>query len=53
VRRALGHASRPIGAEELREKFIACARTALDDAGTARWWEAATAPLDTQVRWPA
>jgi 2-methylcitrate dehydratase PrpD len=52
VRRALGHASRPIGEEELREKFIACTRTALDDAGAARWWEAATAPLDAQVRWP-
>jgi 2-methylcitrate dehydratase PrpD len=52
VRRALGHASRPIGEQELREKFIACARTALDEAGAARWWGAATAPLDAQVVWP-
>ena len=52
VRRALGHASRPIGEQELREKFMACARNALDDPSAARWWDAAMAPDDAQVRWP-
>ena len=52
VRRALGHASRPIGPAQLREKFIACARTAMDAAAAATWWDAAMAPLDSPVRWP-
>jgi aconitate decarboxylase len=52
VRRALGHASRPIGPAELREKFIACTLIAMHAAPAAAWWEAATAPLDAQVRWP-
>lgn len=52
VRRALGHASRPIGEAELREKFVACAAIAMDSAAAAGWWDAAMAPLDSQVRWP-
>ncbi|MDB5900140.1 MAG: MmgE/PrpD family protein [Ramlibacter sp.] len=52
VQRALGHATRPIGEAELREKFIACATAAMDAAGADRWWNAAMAPLQAQVRWP-
>jgi aconitate decarboxylase len=52
VHRALGHASRPIGPVELREKFIACARIAMPASTADAWWEAATAPLDAQVSWP-
>jgi 2-methylcitrate dehydratase PrpD len=52
VRRALGHASRPIGEAELREKFAACSAIAMDAAAAAHWWEAAMAPLDSQMRWP-
>jgi aconitate decarboxylase len=52
VRRALGHASRPIGEVELREKFMACAATAMNAAAAAGWWDAAMAPLASQVRWP-
>jgi 2-methylcitrate dehydratase PrpD len=52
VRRALGHASRPIGQAELRAKFRACAALAMDEAGAERWWDAAMAPLDASVRWP-
>jgi aconitate decarboxylase len=52
VRRALGHASRPIGQAELRQKFIACATTAMDTQAAARWWDAAMAPDHAAVRWP-
>jgi hypothetical protein len=53
VRRALGHASRPIGEAELRAKFVACARLAMDDARAARWWDAAMADPSARVAWPA
>jgi 2-methylcitrate dehydratase PrpD len=52
VRRALGHASRPIGEAELRAKFMACAAVALDERKAQAWWEAAMAPLDSRVAWP-
>jgi 2-methylcitrate dehydratase PrpD len=52
VHRALGHASRPIGPAQLREKFMACALTAMDAAAAAAWWDAAMAPLEAPVRWP-
>jgi 2-methylcitrate dehydratase PrpD len=51
VRRALGHASRPIGDAELRQKFMACA-TGLPGDMAGRWWDAANAPLDARVAWP-
>jgi 2-methylcitrate dehydratase PrpD len=51
ARRALGHASRPIGEAELREKFMVCA-TGLPGDKAGRWWEAANAPLDARVAWP-
>jgi 2-methylcitrate dehydratase PrpD len=53
VRRALGHASRPIGQEELREKFLACGGVAMEAAATERWWDAATADPTAAVTWPA
>jgi 2-methylcitrate dehydratase PrpD len=53
VRRALGHATRPVGMEELRAKFMACACIALPADQARAWWEAATAPEAHQVRWPA
>jgi 2-methylcitrate dehydratase PrpD len=52
VHRALGHASRPIGEAELRAKFFSCAGFAMEEAQSARWWDAATAPLDAPIRWP-
>lgn len=52
VRRALGHASRPIGEAELRDKFNGCAAFTLDAAGAGRWWDAAMAPPQARVRWP-
>jgi 2-methylcitrate dehydratase PrpD len=52
VRRALGHASRPIGDTELREKFMACAGTCLPPAQAQAWWQAATAPLQQRVAFP-
>jgi 2-methylcitrate dehydratase PrpD len=53
VRRALGHASRPIDDASLCEKFMRCAGYALEPAAARRWWEAAMASADAQVRWPA
>ncbi|WP_167784596.1 MmgE/PrpD family protein [Ramlibacter rhizophilus] len=53
VRRALGHASRPITREALREKFMACARRSLAEGEVKAWWEAATAPGTAAVRWPS
>lgn len=52
VRRALGHASRPIDDASLREKFMRCAGRALEPASALRWWEAAMAPPAAPVRWP-
>lgn len=52
VHRALGHASRPIGDDELRRKFLSCAAFAMDAARAAQWWDAAMAPPDASVRWP-
>jgi 2-methylcitrate dehydratase PrpD len=52
VRRALGHASRPIGEAELRAKFMACAATSITPPDATRWWDAANAPLDARVAWP-
>jgi 2-methylcitrate dehydratase PrpD len=52
VRRALGHASRPIGDPELRAKFMACASLAMDGDAAQSWWQAAMARADAQVRWP-
>lgn len=52
VHRALGHASRPIGEAELREKFMACCTAKLAPARAQAWWEAAMAPLDRVVAWP-
>ncbi len=51
VRRALGHACRPIGTGELRRKFEGCA-SGLGDDTVGRWWASVTAPLDAPVRWP-
>ncbi|MEY2617919.1 MAG: hypothetical protein RL522_921 [Pseudomonadota bacterium] len=53
VRRALGHASRPVSDAELQEKFMACARISLDARGAQAWWDAAMAAADTPVAWPA
>ncbi len=52
VRRALGHATRPIGEAELRAKFLSCTAFAMDDAAGVRWWDAALAPTGQPVRWP-
>jgi 2-methylcitrate dehydratase PrpD len=52
VHRALGHASRPIGEAELRAKFFSCAGFAMEEEQSARWWDAATAPLGAPLRWP-
>ncbi len=52
VRRALGHASRPVGEPELKAKFMACARTALGDELAQVWWAAAMAEPQAPVRWP-
>jgi len=52
VRRALGHASRPIDDAALHQKFMGCAGFALDAATARRWWDAAMAPADEPVRWP-
>jgi 2-methylcitrate dehydratase PrpD len=52
VRRALGHASRPIDTAALRAKFLACATVAMDADAAARWWEAAMAAPEAPVRWP-
>jgi aconitate decarboxylase len=52
VRRALGHASRPIGEAELRDKFLACAATCLQPAQAQAWWDAAWAPLQGPVAFP-
>lgn len=52
VRRARGHASRPVGEPELREKFMSCARIAMDAQQAVRWWQAATTAGDEKVRWP-
>ncbi|CAA9403061.1 MAG: hypothetical protein AVDCRST_MAG51-998 [uncultured Ramlibacter sp.] len=52
VRRALGHASHPVGDDELREKFSACAGIALDARSVDAWWRAAMAEPDQKVRWP-
>ena len=52
VRRALGHASRPVGEPELKAKFMACARTALTNEGASAWWSAAMADPHDPVRWP-
>lgn len=52
VRRALGHATRPIGEPELRAKFMACVTPALSASAAATWWDSATAALDSPVRWP-
>ncbi len=53
VRRALGHASRPIDDASLRAKFLRCATLALDGPTAQRWWEAAMAPAAAPVRWPS
>lgn len=52
VHRALGHASRPISSEALREKFISCARVSLQADAAEAWWKAAMAPGDSNVAWP-
>ncbi|MFI4927569.1 MAG: MmgE/PrpD family protein, partial [Burkholderiales bacterium] len=52
VRRALGHASRPIGDAELRAKFLGCAACAMQPAQAAAWWEAAMAPGGQLVTFP-
>jgi aconitate decarboxylase len=52
VRRALGHASRPIGEAELRQKFLACAGTCLQPAQAQAWWDAAWTPLEKPVVFP-
>lgn len=52
VRRALGHASRPVGDGELAEKFLTCARVMLDDETAQAWWRSVSAPDDCPVRWP-
>ncbi len=53
VRRAQGHASRPVDDAQLRAKFMACARLSLprEDLASA-WWQAAMAPARALVRWP-
>ena len=53
VRRALGHANRPIGEAELRDKFLVCAATSLPPGQAQAWWQAATAPLERPVAFPA
>jgi aconitate decarboxylase len=52
VRRALGHASRPIDDASLRDKFLRCASGVLGAASAQAWWAAAMAPDDAPVRWP-
>jgi 2-methylcitrate dehydratase PrpD len=52
VHRALGHASRPVSTEALREKFISCARVSLPGDAAEAWWEAAMAPAGRKVAWP-
>ena len=52
VRRARGHASRPVSDQELQDKFRACARMSLDDAQASVWWEAAMAAPERMVTWP-
>lgn len=52
VRRALGHASRPVGEPELKAKFMACARTAVSDEVAQAWWSAAMSDPHAPVRWP-
>jgi aconitate decarboxylase len=52
VRRALGHATRPIGETELRAKFMACVTPAIGVEQANAWWAAAMAPPDAQIRWP-
>jgi 2-methylcitrate dehydratase PrpD len=52
VRRALGHASRPVSDSHLQQKFMACAQISLDAAGAQDWWDAAMAAADSRVAWP-
>lgn len=40
VQRAKGHAQRPLGDEELCEKFLDCARPALGEPRASAWWRA-------------
>jgi 2-methylcitrate dehydratase PrpD len=53
VRRALGHASRPIGETELKEKFLACAGVAMSETDAQSWWARVTADQTATVAWAA
>jgi aconitate decarboxylase len=52
VRRAQGHASRPLTDEKLKEKFLSCAGVSLPPDRALAWWDAVMAPPGQPVAWP-